>query len=186
MNIKKVEDKTKNKIDYYNTINSTHLKAKQIASNIDANKKIIIAKTQTNAIGSKGRSWYTGNNSNIAMTIILKPDCKVKELDGLTLKIANVIKKAIYNLYGYKLEIKEPNDLMLNGKKICGILTEVNTIGEKINYLLISIGFNVNEQEFSKETRKIATSLKLEYGKDYEREEIIIEIINQLKKEIEI
>ena len=186
MNIKKIEDKTNNRIDYYNTINSTHLKAKQIANNNDSNKKIIIAQTQTNAIGSKGRSWYTGNNSNIAMTIILKPDCKVKELDGLTLKIADVIKKAIYNLYGYKLEIKEPNDLMLNGKKICGILTEINTISEKINYLLISLGFNVNEVVFSKETEEIATSLKKEYGKDFVREDIIKKFIENLEKEIEL
>ena len=81
--------------------------------------------------------------------------------------------------------IKEPNDLFLNNKKICGILTEINTIGEKINYLLISFGFNVNEDEFSEETNNIATSLKKEYNKEFEREKIISCIIEKLETEIE-
>ena len=82
-------------------------------------------------------------------------------------------------MYGYELRIKIPNDLMLNGKKICGILTEVHTQGEKIEYLLISIGFNVNETEFD-ELSDIATSLKKEYQKEFDREKIIINIINKI------
>ena len=75
-----------------------------------------------------------------------------------------------------------PNDLILNWKKICGILTEVHTQGEKIEYLLISIGFNVNEEEFSKELIEIATSLKNEYKKEFDREEIIVNIINAINE----
>ena len=116
------------------------------------------------------------------MTIILKPHCKISELEGLTRKIAKCMQKAIYDLYKYKLEIKEPNDLILNNKKICGILTEINTISEKINFLLISLGFNVNEDEFSEETKNIATSLKKEFGKEFIREDIIIKFIENLEK----
>ena len=65
-------------------------------------------------------------NKNIAITIIKHPKCKINELEGLTTKIAEVIVEAIYELYGIKLEIKIPNDLLLNGKKICGILTEIH------------------------------------------------------------
>ena len=75
---------------------------------------------------------------------------------------------------------------MLNGKKIAGILTEVNSIGGKVNYLIISIGFNVNEDSFSDETKDIATSLKREYKKEFEREEIIKNIIENLDKEIDL
>ena len=119
------------------------------------------------------------------MTIILHPKCKANELEGLTIKIAKCIQKAIYELYGYQLKIKEPNDLILNDKKICGILTEIHTMGEKINYLLISFGFNVNEDEFSEETKETATSLKREFNKEFQREDIIIKIIEELE-EIEI
>ena len=79
------------------------------------------------------------------------------------------------------MQIKEPNDLILNNKKICGILTEVNTIGNEINYLIISIGFNVNETEFPKEVQDIATSLKKEYSKDFDKEILIEKIIEELE-----
>ena len=173
-------------IEYFKEISSTHTYAKEIAMQEKHNGKIIIAETQTNGIGTKGRTWYTGESKNIALTMILKPKCEISRLEGLTVKIAECMKKAIQELYQIDLEIKKPNDLMLNGKKICGILTEINTIAEKINYLLISFGFNVNEDVFSDETENIATSLKKEFGKEFCREDIIKKFIEILEKEIEL
>lgn len=115
------------------------------------------------------------------MTIILKPKCKITDLKNLTIEIANCMQKTIYDLFEIRLDIKEPNDLILNGKKISGILTEINTIGDKINYLLISIGFNVNEEFFSDDLKDIATSLKKEFDKDFSREEIIVNFIRNLE-----
>ena len=145
-------------------------------------EQILIAEMQTAGIGTKGRKWHTGENKNIAMTIIKHPNCKIEELEGITTKIAESIQQIIDKMYGYKLKIKMPNDLMLNGKKICGILTEVHTQGKNIQYLLISIGFNVNEDKFSEEVKDIATSLKKEYKKEFCREDIIINIIKSLNK----
>lgn len=176
MNIEKIEKETKQKINYYKEIESTHLHAKEIQNKGDA---VLIAEVQTAGIGTKGRKWHTCENKNIAMTIIKHPKCKISELEGLTIKIAEDIKEVIKEMYGYELQIKIPNDLMLNNKKICGILTEVHTQGEKIEYLLISIGFNVNETEFG-EFNDIATSLKKEYQKEFNREKIIINIINKI------
>ena len=173
---KKKKKKTKKKIYYYKEIKSTHLHAKEIENKGDA---VLIAEMQTSGIGTKGRRWHTGENKNIAMTIISHPKCKISELEGITIKIAENIQQIIEEMYGYELRIKIPNDLMLNGKKICGILTEVHTQGEKIEYLLISIGFNVNETEFD-ELSDIATSLKKEYQKEFDREKIIINIINKI------
>ena len=141
---------------------------------------------QTGGIGTKGRRWYTGEGKNLAVTIILHPKVKVGKLDNLTVEIAKKIIEAIYELYGYELKIKKPNDLMFNNKKICGILTEIHTQGEKIKYLLISFGFNVNEDEFSEETKDIATSLKKETGKEFSREEILCRIIEKLENIKEI
>ena len=115
------------------------------------------------------------------MTIILQPKCKITDLKNLTIEIANCMQKTIYNLFEIRLDIKEPNDLILNGKKISGILTEINTIGEKINYLLISIGFNVNEEDFLDELKDIATSLKKEFDKEFSREDIILSFIRNLE-----
>ena len=170
------------KIEYFKEIKSTHIYAKEIAKDKKNEGKLLLAEVQTGGIGTKGRIWYTGVGKNIAATIILYPTCKVEKLDNLTVEIAEKIASAIYELYGYKLEIKKPNDLIFNGKKICGILTEIHTRGEKIEYLLISFGFNVNENEFSSETKEIATSLKKETGKDFKREKIICKIIEKLEE----
>lgn len=189
MEIEKIKkSKTKEigkSIEYFEQIDSTHKYAKKIALENEENGKIIIADIQTAGIGTKGRKWYSGKAKNIAMSIILKPKTTIKQLEGLTIKIANCVKKSIYELYNIDLNIKEPNDLLLNNKKICGILTEISTIGEKINYLIISIGFNVNEDNFSTEIKDIATSLKSECKRDFKREEIIIKFIENLEKEIE-
>ena len=174
------------KIEYFKKIDSTNTYAEKIANNPGESGTLIITDIQTNGIGTKGRRWYTGEANNIAMSIILKPQCKIDNLKGITVKIAKCIKKAVQNLYNIELEIKEPNDLILNNKKICGILTKISTIGEKINYLIIGIGLNVNEEDFNEETIKIATSLKKEFNKEFSREDIIIKIIEILEKEIEI
>lgn len=186
MNIEKIKQaNTKfigKQVEYYEKIESTHLYAKEIASDKNQNGKIIIAENQTGGIGTKGRSWHTGNKKNIAMTIILKPSCKACNLKDLTVDIAKTMKETIFELYNIELKIKEPNDLLLNNKKICGILTQINSIGENINYLLISFGFNVNEEDFSDEIKEIATSLKKEFNKEFEREEIIKKFIEKLEK----
>ena len=115
------------------------------------------------------------------MSILYKPQKDVKNLEGLTIKIAEILKQTMQENYNIKLTIKEPNDLMLNKKKICGILTESNTIGNKINYVIISIGFNVNENEFPKELENIATSLYKETGKEFDKEKIIKILIKSLE-----
>lgn len=145
-----------NKI-YFDIIESTHTYAKQLEKK--ENGIVIIANNQTGGIGTNGRKWYTGYGKNIAMTMVFTPKCNVSKLDGLTIQIAEFMQETIMELYNIKLDIKEPNDLMLNGKKIGGILTEIRSQGKKVLYLLISIGFNVLETDFDEATSLIATSL---------------------------
>lgn len=168
------------KIEKFKQIKSTHTYLKE-NNNKYTETTVILADEQTGGIGTKGRSWHTGSNKNIAMSIIYRPQKEVKELEGLTLEIAKRIQKAISKNYNIKLTIKKPNDLMLNEKKICGILTESNTIGNKINYVIISIGFNVNENNFPKELENIATSLYKETGKEFDKQKIIEDFIQTLE-----
>lgn len=169
-------------IIYKEEMESTQEIARKLAKNGAKSGSLIITDNQTKGKGTKGRIWETSKEKNITMTIIIKPNFKTKQLEGLTLKIAETIKKAIQELYGYNLAIKIPNDLLLNGKKICGILTQTASIGNKVNYILIGIGFDVNEENFSEELQEIATSLKSEYSKEFEREEIIVKIIEEIEK----
>lgn len=168
---------------YYPTIDSTQLEAQRKVMQGVPNGSILLAGQQTQGKGTKGRKWYTGSE-NIAMTIILYPDCKIDRLQGFTYKIAKVMQETIYQLYSIHLTIKEPNDLLLNGYKIGGILTQSKSAGEKVQQLLIGIGFNVNETEFPVELHTVATSLKREYQKNFEVEEIIKVFLEKLEQEL--
>ena len=161
------------KIEKFKQIKSTHTYLKE-NNNKYTEATVILADEQTGGIGTKGRSWHTGSKKNIAMSIIYRPQKEVKELEGLTLEIAKRIQKSINKNYNIKLTIKKPNE-------ICGILTESNTIGTKINYVIISIGFNVNENNFPKELENIATSLYKETGKEFDKQKIIEDFIQTLE-----
>lgn len=188
MNIKYIEKNTDAKVEYYNEISSTNDCAKEIAEeNVRANNdlkeiQVVLAENQTKGKGTNGRIWLSDYGENILMTMIFYPKNSIKELYGITYSIAEMIKYAIKDLYDVSLDIKLPNDLLLNGKKICGILTESSIQNDKINYLLIGIGFNVNQINFCDKISDIATSLKKENKeKEFSREEIIVKIINNIK-----
>lgn len=170
-------------IVFFNQIDSTQAEAKRKIEEL-RNGTVIIAKEQTAGKGTKNRDWYTGKQDNIAMTIILKPNCSIHKLEHFTTIIAKSIQKAIQETYGYILQIKEPNDLMLHGKKICGILTESSTRNEEVQYIIIGVGFNVNEKDFAKEVQEIATSLYREFNQVYKIEEIVVAILEELEKNI--
>ena len=125
-----------NEILIYNEIDSTQEEAKRIIKNIK-DGTVIIANNQTNGQGTHGRKWYTEKNSNIIMSIVLFPNVEVKKLKNITLDIAKIILDTIYELYNYKLDISYPNDIVLNGKKLGGILTNISTQGrysKRYNY----------------------------------------------------
>ncbi len=169
---------------YYLEIESTHKKAEELAKKKSIkNGTLLIAEKQTAGIGTKGRSWYTGEE-NIAMTMVLYPNNNIESLKNLTIELAQAMKESIKELYGYDLIIKEPNDLLFHNKKISGILTQCASQEGKIRYLIISIGFNVNEEKFSKDIEKIATSLQKETNKLFSREEIIQKWIEKVEKMI--
>lgn len=169
---------------YYLEIESTHKKAEELAKKKSIkNGTLLIAEKQTAGIGTKGRSWYTGEE-NIAMTMVLYPNTNIESLKNLTIELAQAMKESIKELYGYDLIIKEPNDLLFHNKKISGILTQCASQEGKIRYLIISIGFNVNEEKFSKDIEKIATSLQKETNKLFSREEIIQKWIEKVEKMI--
>lgn len=182
--MKEMEMKVENyNIKYFDELDSTHKYIKENVKKLES-KTIVVANIQNNGIGTHGRAWYTGNSKNIAMSLLYKPDATVEKLNTITTDIAKCIKNSIKELYNIELEIKMPNDLLLNSKKICGILTEINTISAKVNYIIISIGFNVNEDSFNEKIEKIATSLKKEYGREFNREKIFKKFVQELDKKI--
>lgn len=188
MNIEKIKNaNTKflgENVVFYDEIGSTQDVIRELAEKHVENGTVVITDNQISGKGTKGRIWSTEKSKNITMSFVIYPKCEAEALEGLTVNIAKAIVEAIKELYGYKLEIKVPNDVMLNGKKICGILTQCVTLEEKVNYILIGIGFNVNQVQFNKEISNIATSLKAEYNKEFKREDIIAKILEKLENKI--
>ena len=185
MDIEKIKQaKTKyigKNVIYFNEIDSTQTEAKRNVEKY-SNGTVIIADMQTAGRGTHGRVWHT-KTDNIAMTIILKPEINIDKLEGFTVAIAENIRQSIKELYGIELEIKLPNDLLLNKKKICGILTEVVTIKEIVKEIFIGVGFNVNESDFSSDISNIATSLYKATKQVYCREDIICKILENIEQE---
>jgi len=128
------------KIIYYKQIDSTQLETwRKVKKNEIENGTIIIADIQTKAKGTHGRKWYTTENNNIALTILLKTNCEIEKLDGLTLEIAMIFVEVFKKLYNISLEIKNPNDLVYKNKKLGGILTQTKLKGKIVQYIAIGV-----------------------------------------------
>lgn len=170
-------------IIYHEEIDSTQDEAKRLVKSQNIiNGTYIVTDKQTHGKGTKDRKWYDKGHENICGTFVLTPNCHISKLETLTITIAECIIKAIKNLYGIQLQIKHPNDIMCNSKKMAGILTESITNKELVKYVFVGIGINVNQTIFQPEIENIATSLKKEYNQDFDREEIISEFFNIFEK----
>lgn len=168
---------------YYEELDSTQKLAKRLAEEKVEEGTVILTDYQTAGIGTHDRKWYSGKDQNISFTFLLYPKCNINKLDNLTIEIAEKIIQAIYELYEIKLDIKKPNDLMINNKKVGGILTETKLCGEMVENLFVGIGINVHQTEFNKEICNIATSLEKEYPKiKLEREIIISKVLEKLER----
>lgn len=157
----------------YDEIDSTNNECKRLAERGIKHGALVIANNQTNGKGRRGRSWYLEQETGIAMTLLLRPDIKPYNASSLTLVAAMAISKAIRDIAGIEALIKWPNDIVVNGKKLTGILTEMSADVDKVNYIVIGIGINVNTKRFDEDIVDKATSLKLETNKNYNRNTII-------------
>ena len=141
---------------------------------------VIISEEQTKGKGRVGRQWHSKSKDGIWMSIILKPDMIPQKATFITSIAGASIAKALNDL-GVKTTIKWPNDIIINNKKVAGILTELSAEIEKINYIVLGIGINVKTMEFSQEISEIATSLYKE-GHKISR----VDVIRKILKEFEI
>lgn len=170
---------------YYKQIDSTQNQIWKLLENENTpNGTLIMADNQTKGIGTHGRIWYTDEENNIAFSFFIKMNCNIKELKGITIKIAEMILDIFKNLHNIELQIKAPNDIVYNGKKLGGILTETKVVKENVKYLVVGIGINTEKQNFREEIQNIATSIKKEFGIYVDTKEFITEFCNEFEKEI--
>ncbi len=166
------------KIIHFDTIDSTNIKVRELAYQGEAEGTVVIAEKQTAGKGRRGRSWESPAGTNIYMSILLRPQIEVNKAPMLTLVMAYSIGKVLKEKGYESVQIKWPNDLVLSGKKICGILTEAELNGQEIGHVVVGVGVNVNEKVFPEELADKATSLYLEKNSEENKESLIEDILN--------
>lgn len=173
------------KIIHFEKIDSTQLEIfRRLEKNTIENGTIISADIQINGIGTHGKIWKTDEQNNIAFSFLIEPDCDISKLEGMTIEIAEVILEVFEKMYNIKLQIKLPNDIVINGKKIGGILTQTKLKGENVKYIVIGIGINTNKMQFSDDIKEIATSIKKEFGINIDNQKFINEFCNLFEEKI--
>lgn len=158
---------------FYKSVDSTNIRAKDLAETGSVHGTLVVADEQTMGRGRRGRGWESRKGISIYMSLVLKPDIEPGNASMLTLVAAMAVAEGIRQSTGLECQIKWPNDVVIHGKKVCGILTEMSTQIDYINHIVIGIGINVHNEEFPEEIRDIATSLYLESGKKQNRALII-------------
>ena len=170
-------------IIHFDELDSTNSYAKKIADTLVGEGHVVITEKQLSGRGRMGRQWSSQNSNGIWMSIILRPRVSIFEVSKITQVAAAAVNMALNNL-GVETKIKWPNDLLINDKKICGILTEMNSEINVINYVVVGIGINVNnnKEDFSIDLKNIATSIKIETSKELKRNVLVAEILNNFEK----
>lgn len=171
---------------YYDEIDSTNNRAKKAGDNKAPHGTLFVADMQVAGKGRRGRVWQSPAGSSIYMTILLYPEISPLKAPQLTLVMAIAVAEGIKEVTGLDTKIKWPNDIVVNGRKICGILTEMSTEIDYINHVVIGAGINVNQDDFPEDIRKTASSLKMELGKQVKRSELIAAIMKSFEKDYEI
>lgn len=168
---------------YFDTIDSTNTKAQELAEKGYPSGTLVVADKQESGKGRRGRSWVSPSGTGIFMTLMIKPDINPNNASMLTLVAALAVAKAITSVTGEEAMIKWPNDIVVNGKKVCGILTEMNAQFDYINHIVVGIGINVHNESFPEEISQMASSLMIEAGgKRFHRAQIIAETMSYFEK----
>lgn len=160
-------------IVFLQQVDSTNTRAGQLAKEGAENGTYVIAEMQTAGRGRRGRTFDAQMGQGIFMTLIVKPCILTERASMLTLVAALAVSQAITKITGENAAIKWPNDIIMHGKKVCGILTEMTLQSQKIDNITIGIGINVHNEKFPNDICHVATSLFLETGIHFQRAELV-------------
>lgn len=150
---------------------STSLQARVLADDGALEGALILAESQTQGRGRKGRTWFTPKGEGVSMSMILRPPISPMDASRLTLLTAVALAEALIDSTGLDIRIKWPNDILCKGKKLAGILTELSTEMDAVNHVIIGLGLNVNtpEEGFPKDLKDKASSILAESGITHSR-----------------
>ena len=167
---------------YADVLSSTNTYLMDKQNEINKNGTVVLAETQTQGKGRKDRVWYSAPESNLTFSILITNSKLLHKNSNLINFAASLaVSVSIENLFQIKTDLKWPNDVLINGKKTSGILLESSSIGNKINRLVIGIGINVNQNSFQGTFNYPPTSIRIELGRNVEREKLLSEVLNNFE-----
>lgn len=170
------------KIIHHESVGSTNDEARALAAAGAPEGTVVVAEEQTGGKGRLGRRWESPRGTGVWLSVILRPPLPPAEVSPLTLVAAVAVAEAIERATGLRPGIKWPNDVLVNGRKVCGILTELSAEVERINHVILGIGINVNlaSADLPEEVRGSASSLAAEAGAPVSRARLAGELLSRL------
>ena len=170
------------RIVYEPRMGSTNDRARELAEQGAPEGTAVIAGAQDAGRGRQGRAWLSPPGTGLFMSVILRPDIDPARIPMITLAAALAVREGIRDVSGLEPLIKWPNDIVSGGKKICGILTEARMKGRTAAYVVTGIGINVNVPGFPPELSEIASSIRLETGKEISLAETAAAVCGRLEE----
>jgi len=176
------ENEIGRRIVHFFRTDSTNNVAAQLAAKGEPHGTVVVAEEQTAGRGRLGRSWYSERTSGIYVSVILRPPLAPAAAPVLTLVAGLAAHQAVSQVAGVPVDIRWPNDILLHGKKLGGILTEMSAEMDRLHAVIIGIGLNVNHRAMPAELKEIATSLRLEGGRPYARVPVLVALLKELER----
>ena len=172
-------------IYFYEETDTTNNRARELALEGAPEGTLVVAEKQTAGRGRRGKVWESPLGTGIWMSLVLRPQIAPTEASVLTLLCGLATAEAIEAETGLSAGIKWPNDILINGKKAVGILTEMDCEMSEVHFVIPGIGINVNTASFPPEIAEIATSLYLECGKTVSRRRLVHKVLERLEEHYE-
>ena len=173
------------KVRHFPTIDSTNTLAMREAEQGQESGTIYLADEQTVGRGRGAHEWHSAAGSGLYVSILLRPAIVPADILWLSLAAGLAVQAAVRDVTSLAPDIRWPNDLLLSGRKMGGILTELNAEVTRVRHAVIGIGLNVHQPSFPPELTLLATSLKLETGREWSRQDLLVALLHQLHNEIE-
>ena len=167
---------------FYETLDSTNLEIRRLAEEGAPHGTTVVAEKQTSGKGRRGRSWLGDAGCGIWMSFLLRPQIAVENSSMLTLIAALAVQKAVMEETGLRCQIKWPDDIIAEGRKVCGILTELSAQMDELNYVVVGLGINVNVKEFPEDLKEKATSIQIETGRKVRRAPLAARVLEYFEQ----
>jgi BirA family biotin operon repressor/biotin-[acetyl-CoA-carboxylase] ligase len=170
-------------IHHFQAIGSTNTEAMQAAAAGAPEGSVFLAESQSAGRGRGQHKWESAPSEGIHVSVVLRPPLRTPDALALSLSAGLAVQAAFAQVGGLKADLRWPNDLLINGRKISGTLTEMSSEGDQVRHAVVGIGVNVNQEHFSGELAQTATSLRMITGARIDRRDLLVALLQSLDRE---